>query len=632
MKIIDRNTRLKDVLKNPVGYDLISRTLYSLNKSISLITKTPLGLLKLGSIPKLTLHKLSDDFVDALLKILNSMPDQESPEREDVEEKWWKEAVFYQIYPRSFADSNHDGIGDLRGIIDHLDYLKALGITALWICPVYQSPNDDNGYDVSDYYQIMPEFGTMADMDELLEKAHAMGIRIIMDLVLNHTSDEHEWFQKALSEKDSPYQDYYVFKDNKDNKEPNNWTSLFSGPAWNYYPQIDKWALHLFTKKQMDLNWDNPQLRRELYRIANWWLEKGVDGFRLDVISFISKDNYEDGDPTIQSLFGFKGIEHYFHGPKLDEYLQEFRRETFGNYDSFTVGECAGNGIKMSRMLTGDDRGELDTVFNFDHCENPGKQRFDIYEYDLRKYKPMFIEWQTGYSNHCWPTVFFENHDQPRMISKVDHEGKYHDQLAKLFATIMLTSKGVPFIYQGEEIGMTNVDFQSMADIRDVESINKYQELLAKGTSEKEAFRHILYGSRDHARTPMQWSSEENAGFSDGESWIMVNPNYKQINVYNQVNDNDSILNYYRRLITLRKNDKTLVYGKLQVLDSGEDSLVYYRRMGESQYLIEINLTAKTINHLVDVRNMKLLASNYPDDDSQLRPYQANVYQIQEGR
>ncbi|MDD6022362.1 MAG: alpha-glucosidase [Acutalibacteraceae bacterium] len=625
---VTRDTTINEVLASPVGSDLLNKVLYSAGLSSSVITKTPIGKLKLGSLKKLSMGKLDDGVIDALISMLNCESDIPASGDVSIQHKWWKEAVFYQIYPRSFKDSNGDGIGDLNGIIEKLDYLKALGVDAIWCSPIYDSPNDDNGYDIRDYRAIMREFGTMEDFDRLLSEIHKRGMKLIMDLVINHSSDEHEWFKSSVSDPDSPYRDYYIWRDGDENTPPNNWTSIFSGPAWNYYPERKQWAMHLFTKKQMDFNWENENLRKDLYDMINWWLDKGIDGFRMDVISFISKaDGLPDGNEVIGTLMGFKGVEHYFYGPKLHTYLREMRENTFGNYDAFTIGECQGTGIEMSKLMTGDDRGELDTVFSFDHMDNPGKKRFQKYTYDLRPMAKELVKWQLGYGNHCWPVVFFENHDWPRMTSKVCPDGKYREEVSKLLAMMQMTFKGTPFIYQGEEIGMTNIDFQNINQFRDVESLNLYKELIEKGKSASDAFETVLAGSRDHARTPMQWTDGDNGGFTTGTPWIEVNKNHKYLNVKAQENDEFSVLNFYRSMIALRHETPTLVYGDFILPDDKfSDVLTYFRADSEEEFLVEMNLTAKERPRKTGTDGYTLVKSNYCAIASVLRPFEANIY------
>lgn len=628
MKKISRETTLKEIFKTPVGHDILAKVLYSVGISSSLIEKTMFGNLKLGSLTKITLGKLNDSFIDELLTLLNSEKDVPTLGGE-ITRKWWKEAVIYQIYPRSFKDSDGDGIGDINGIIEKLDYLKDLGVDAIWCSPIYDSPNDDNGYDIRDYHKIMREFGSMEDFDRLLDEIHKRGMRLIMDLVFNHTSDEHEWFQDSVNNPNSEYRDYFIWRKGKgEGIPPNNWESIFSGSAWNYYPQRDEWALHLFSKKQMDLNWENPKVRNSLYDITNWWLEKGVDGFRLDVISFISKqDGLPDGHELIGTLMGFKGVEHYFYGPRLHEFLHEFRENSFGKYDAFTVGECQGTGIEMSRLMTEDVRGELDVVFSFDHIVNPGKTPYSDCSFDLRPMAKNLEEWQTQYGNHCWPTLFVENHDVPRMISKVDKTNLYRNEIAKLIATMLLTLKGTPFIYQGQEIGMTNCDFENVSELHDVQSLRFYKKLVKDSTKEDKAFRTVLNGTRDHARTPMQWDSSLNAGFTTGEPWIKVNPNYTSINAQLQETSKTSILNFYRELIKLRKSNPALIYGEFIRAHDSKNSFSYFRKLGDDTLFIEMNLTNRIVTRKSSTDKFKLLSSNYETTlKTKLRPYEANIY------
>lgn len=629
---VTRDTKLKDILRSPAGHDILAKALYAAGLDLSVITKTPLGSLKISALQKLTAGKIDDKFIDSLLGILNSEKDAPLEDDAPDQPKWWKEAVFYQIYPRSFCDSNGDGIGDLQGIISKLDYLKSLGINAIWCSPVYDSPNDDNGYDIRDYRKIMKEFGTMEDFDVLLSEIHKRGMRLIMDLVINHSSDEHEWFQSALKDENSPYKDYYIWRDGDENTPPNNWDSIFSGSAWNYYPEKKQWALHLFSKKQMDFNWENENLRRDLYDMINWWLEKGVDGFRLDVISFISKTpGLPDGQELIGTLMGFKGVEHYFYGPRLHEYLREMNENTFSKYDAFTVGECQGTGIEMSKLMTGDYRKELSVVFSFDHMDNPGKKRFQKYTYDLRPMAKELVKWQLNYGNHCWPVVFFENHDWPRMTSKVCPDGFYRDELSKLLCVMQMTFKGTPFVYQGQEIGMSNSEFRMMDDFRDVESLNLFNELRAKGKTPHEAYRTVWAGSRDHARTPMQWNTQENAGFTTGKPWIEVNPNYKDINVETEEKNENSVLNFFKKMIALRHEHPAFVYGGFTLYDEKfSDVLCFFRTLeGDGEYFVELNLTPKRAKRTPVTKEYTLIATNVNSDKTQtLTPFEANVYKV----
>ena len=629
--LVNKNTPISEIIRTPAGHDIIMKALYSLGLSGDFLKKGPLSGLTLDKIIRLSKGKISEEFIDSLLGILNSEQDIPLDDDAPIERKWWKEAVFYQIYPRSFKDSDGDGIGDLRGIIEKLDYLKDLGINAIWCSPIYDSPNDDNGYDIRNYEKIMEEFGTMEDFDELLAEIHKRDMKLIMDLVINHSSDEHEWFRSSVNDPDSPYKDYYIWRDGDESTPPNNWESLFSGKAWNYYPERKQWALHLFSSKQMDFNWENEKLRQNLYAMINRWLEKGVDGFRLDVISFISKaDGLPDGNEIIGSMMGFKGVEHYFYGPRLHKYLREMAENTFNKYDAFTVGECQGTGIEMSKLMTGDYRKELNVVFAFDHIENPGKKRFSEYRYDLRPMAKEIVKWQMNYGNHCWPTVFFENHDTTRMASKVCPDGMYRDELSKLLAVMQMTFKGVPFVYQGQEIGMTNSKFATIDDFRDVESLNFYKQETEKGADKDEIYRIVKAGSRDNGRTPMCWTAEENAGFTDGTPWIEVIPGYKRINVATEEKDKDSVLNFYRKMIQLRHSDDTLVYGDFRLAKKKwRNVLAYYRIGDKATYYIEINLTPSVQKKPVTTNGFDKLITNVRLSDSDtLAPFEANVYRL----
>ena len=419
MNKITPNTTLKEAMVNPMAKDVIEKLFLVLRLPTDLINSGIMGKLKFKTLTTATAGLLDKKTVQMVCDMLNLEKDEVITDQGEITEKWWKEAVIYQIYPRSFYDSNGDGIGDLNGIRQKLDYLQDLGVNTIWCSPFYDSPNDDNGYDIRDYQKIMAEFGTMEDFDKLLDEIHARDMKLVIDLVVNHTSDEHKWFKEALKSKDNPYHDYYIWRDATDAgiTPPNNWISLFKGSAWNYYENLNQWALHLFTKKQMDLNWDNEKVRQSVYEMMLWWLDKGVDGFRMDVINFISKtEGLPEANAFMGMLTGYKGAEYYFYGPRLHEFLHEMREKTFGNYDVYTVGECGGAGIEMDKMLTADFRGELDTVFNFDFLINQGHTAYDPYEQDMYKVMENFETFQTEYTNHCWPTVFFENHDNPRVV------------------------------------------------------------------------------------------------------------------------------------------------------------------------------------------------------------------------
>ncbi len=622
--MITRESTIGDLLKNPIGKDVLSRLTQFAAVPAELIDNPLMRSIKLKTLPKLAPKTVDDGLLDALLELFNQDEDGEDALPSD-ERPWWKSAVVYQIYPRSFQDSDGDGIGDLRGIVNRLDYLHDLGVTALWLCPVYDSPNDDNGYDVRDYRKIMTEFGSMEDMEALIAGLHQRGMRLIMDLVVNHTSDEHQWFVESKLDPSGPYGDYYIWRDGvDDHTPPNNWVSHFSGPAWKYFPERKQWALHLFSKKQMDLNWDNPAVRQGVYDIVNFWRDKGVDGFRLDVISFISKTSLADGNETLGKLMGFYGVEHYFYGNRLHEYLRGIKKNGFA--DAFTIGETPGTGPEMNKLLTGANREELSTVFCFDHVDGLGKMRFDVYRYDLNHLKKCFIDYQGAYADVSWPTIFVENHDNPRMPSKVDPREEYRERIAKLLAVILLTARGTVFLYQGQEIGMGNVDFNGMEELRDVESINRYADQ-SKKIGAEQAWQQILGGTRDHARTPMLWDAGKNGGFTTGEPWIRTNRT--RANVEAQQKDPDSVLSFYKALIRLRKEQEALVFGDFEPLHANKkDLFCYIRRAGEQRFYIEANLSDHGKARPKPPQGAERILCNYGDVSETLRPYEAAVYRF----
>lgn len=552
-----------------------------------------------------------------------------------MEKKWWKESVVYQIYPRSFKDSNGDGIGDIGGIIEKLDYLKELGVDVIWLSPVYQSPNDDNGYDISDYKAIMKEFGTMEDFDKMLSEAHKRGLKLVMDLVVNHTSDEHPWFVESRKSKDNPYRDYYIWRPAKEGKEPNNWGSCFSGSAWKYDESTDEYFLHLFSKKQPDLNWDNPKVRREVFDMMNWWLDKGIDGFRMDVISLISKDPaFPDGVP---GLNGYASFNAPANGPHVHEYLQEMRREVLDGRDTITVGECSGVTLEEAKKYASSDGKELNMVFQFEHMDvdADGDNKWSEKKMDLRDMKQVLTKWEKGLENIAWNSLFWENHDQPRSVSRYGNDGVYWEKSAKMLATCLHMMQGTPYIYQGQELGMTNVPFQNIEDFRDLDSINAYHELTEQGVfTKEEMLKRLRYKSRDNARTPFQWSDEENAGFTEGSPWIMVNPNYKQINAKDQVGREDSVFSYYKKLIALRKEYEIVVYGTYDLLLPEDKELyVYTRTWKEQQLLVICNFSTSTRQLALpegwEPEKTRILIGNYQDcrveKNLNIRPYEAVV-------
>ena len=554
---------------------------------------------------------------------------------ESVEKKWWKESVVYQIYPRSFKDSNGDGIGDLNGITEKLDYLKELGVDVIWLSPVYQSPGDDNGYDISDYRAILEEFGTMEEFDRMLQAAHERGIRLVMDLVVNHTSDEHPWFVESRKSKDNPYRNYYIWRPAKEGKEPNNWGSCFSGSAWEYDDTTDMYYLHLFSKKQPDLNWDNPRVRNEVYDMMNWWLDKGVDGFRMDVISLISKKpELPDGKPGIN---GYASFNEPANGPHVHEYLQEMRRRVLEGRDTITVGECSGVTLEEAKKYARSDEKELNMVFQFEHMDvdADGTNKWSDKKMDLRDLKHIMTKWQKGLEGIAWNSLFWENHDQPRSVSRFGNDAEYWEESAKMLATCLHMMQGTPYIYQGEELGMTNVPFGDISDFRDLDSINAYRELTGQGVfTPEEMLRYLRYKSRDNARTPFQWSDEKHAGFSSGEPWIMVNPNYKKINAREQMMREDSIFCYYQKLIRIRKQYDIVVYGSYDLLLPEDPELyVYIRTLGEEQLMIVCNFYGNarmfTLPDSWELEKTELMIGNYKDfklgKELTIRPYETVV-------
>ncbi|CAG9609710.1 glycoside hydrolase family 13 protein [Pseudoneobacillus rhizosphaerae] len=556
--------------------------------------------------------------------------------------QWWKEAVIYQIYPRSFKDSNGDGIGDINGIISKLDYLKELGIDVIWLSPVYQSPNDDNGYDISDYRAIMDEFGTMADWEMLLDEMHKRGIKLIMDLVVNHSSDEHAWFMDSRKAKDNPYRDYYIWREGKDGKEPNNWESVFSGSAWEYDEATGEYFLHLFSKKQPDLNWENPKLRREVYDMMNYWLEKGIDGFRMDVINFISKVPELPDARIPEGKQYAPGGDYFMNGPRIHEFLQEMNKETVSQYDVMTVGEMPGASVEEAKLYTDENRHETNMVFQFEHVDldaGPGG-KWDLRPLKLADLRDNFTKWQKGLEEIGWNSLYLNNHDQPRMVSRFGNDKTYRVESAKMLATFLHTLKGTPYIYQGEELGMTNVRFDTIDDYRDIEILNMYREkVIENGEDVQKVMESIYVKGRDNARTPMQWDESEHAGFTTGTPWLKVNPNFKEINAKRATADSNSVFHYYRNLIQLRKQNPIMVYGSYDlILPDHEQIYAYVRRYEGQTLLVMLNFSSeKSVFELptdVSYVDKKLFIHNYEvsDDESiekiELKPYEARVYML----
>ncbi|PSR09024.1 MAG: glucohydrolase [Bacteroidetes bacterium] len=545
---------------------------------------------------------------------------------------WWKEAVIYQIYPRSFKDSNGDGIGDLGGIIEKLDYLAQLGVDILWLSPIYQSPNDDNGYDISDYRAIMTEFGDLATFERMLAAIHERGMKLMLDLVVNHSSDEHRWFQESRKSKDNPYRDYYFWRPEK----PVSWPSFFGGEAWEYDAATGEYYLHLFSKKQPDLNWENPKLREEVYDMMRFWLDKGVDGFRMDVIPFISKRlewpavDWSDFPKIVEEV--------YANGPRLHEFLQEMHREVLSHYPITTVGEAPGVPPSLANTYVGEDRQELDMIFHFGHMFldwGPGG-KFDLTTWDLRDFKRVFNEWYAALGETGWVSIFLDNHDFPRLVSRWGNDGEYRIPSAKLLAILLLSQRGTPSIYQGTEIGMTNVAFPSIEDYRDIETLNTWREAQEKGADLEQLLAAIHQQGRDNVRTPVQWDDTPHAGFTTAPApWIKVNPNYPHINAAAVLADPNSIFYFYQQLLSFRKAHLTWVYGEYVMLDNNDTRLYAYRRWDENgDFYFFLNFSDEDFHGLPGpaLTQMSLVMGNYPDTQTAyLRPWEARVYEV-EGR
>ncbi|WP_339193438.1 alpha-glucosidase [Paenibacillus sp. FSL P4-0176] len=536
--------------------------------------------------------------------------------------KWWKETVVYQIYPRSFQDHNVDGIGDLKGIVSRLDYLQELGIGAIWLSPVCKSPQDDYGYDISDYQDIDPMFGSLEDMETLIQEAGKRDIRIIMDLVLNHTSDEHPWFLEAKKGKDNPYHDYYIWRDGVDGTPPNDLGSTFGGSAWKWVPEIGQYYLHLFSVKQPDLNWENPKVRQEIYNMINWWIDKGVGGFRLDVIDLIGKE------PDLK-ITG--------NGPNLHKYIRELSKETFQKAeDLLTVGETWGATPEIAKLYSNPDGSEFSMVFQFEHIsldEQEGKGKWDLKPLDVMALKKVLSKWQTELKGDAWNSLFWNNHDLPRIVSRWGNDGEFRVESAKMLATLLHGMQGTPYIYQGEELGMTNVQY-AIEDYRDIELLNFYKERMEKGYPEQSVMESIYAKGRDNARTPMQWDTSDNSGFTQGEPWIKVNPNYKHIHAEESLNNPESIFHYYRKLIQLRKDHEVIVYGDYELIfPENPDVFAYTRTLNSTTILVVCNFQGYTTELPLQeqlTETNQLLIANYTGElsESELRPYEARMYLI----
>nr|WP_317282767.1 alpha-glucosidase [uncultured Sellimonas sp.] len=536
-----------------------------------------------------------------------------------MKKKWWQDKVVYQIYPRSFQDSNGDGIGDLPGIISRLDYLEELGVDALWLSPVCKSPQDDNGYDISDYMDIDPMFGTIEDMEKLIKEADKRNIKIIMDLVLNHSSDEHKWFQEAKKSKDNPYHDYYVWRDGEEGVLPNDMKACFGGSAWEWVPELKQYYFHQFSVKQPDLNWENPKLRREIYDMILWWMDKGIGGFRLDVIDQIAKEP----DKKITG-----------NGPKLHEFLRELSKETFQKGDLITVGEAWGANPERAKLYSNPDGSELSMVFQFEHMmldQEPGKEKWDLSPLQFVELKQNLAKWQNELYECGWNSLFWNNHDLPRIVSRWGNDEKYRVESAKMLATVLHGMQGTPYIYQGEELGMTNVHFDDISQYRDIETLNMYNERLEKGYAKEEIMHSIHEKGRDNARTPMQWNDKKNAGFTEGTPWIQVNPNYKEINAEQEKKDPKSIFHYYQKLIRLRKENTIFTEGKFELLLEKDPQIFAYTRTNEQEKMCVIaNFTEQPAECelLEKWKEKEKIISNYEIENNGeiLRPYETMIY------
>ncbi|MCI8277914.1 MAG: alpha-glucosidase [Staphylococcus xylosus] len=546
-----------------------------------------------------------------------------------MNKQWWKEAVAYQVYPRSFNDSNNDGIGDLPGVIEKLDYLNELGIDVIWLSPMYKSPNDDNGYDISDYTDIMDEFGTMDDFNLLLESVHQRGMKLILDLVVNHTSDEHPWFIESKSSKDNPKRDWYIWQEPKpDGSEPNNWESIFNGSTWEYDDTTGEYYFHLFSKKQPDLNWDNKEVRHAIFEMMNWWFEKGIDGFRVDAITHIKK-SFEAGDlPVPEGKTYAPAFDVDMNQPGIQSWLQEMKEKSLSQYDIMTVGEANGVNPENAVEWVGENEGKFNMIFQFEHLGlwNTGDSKFDV-----KAYKDVLNRWQKQLENIGWNALFIENHDQPRRVSTWGDDQNYWYESATSHAIVYFLQQGTPFIYQGQEIGMTNYPFESVETFNDVAVVNEYNIVKSQNGDVSALLEKHKMENRDNSRTPMQWNSQTNSGFSEHSPWFPVNPNYKTINVADQQQDPNSILNFYKSLITLKKSDDIYTYGTFDLVDKhNEQVFAYTRTLNNKKVLIVANLTNQTATFKYDnsINQDNILLHNYKNeaiDINALKPFEAFV-------
>ena len=618
---LTRRSTLRDLYRRPVGRDVVDKLLLQLGLPARALAAV--GWVRLGWLDRIGRRWTGPGLVDSLIELVDAEPDLPLDGPAPDPPPWWREAVIYQVYPRSFADSDGDGIGDLRGVIDHLDELADLAVDCLWLSPIFASPNEDMGYDVSDYRGVMTEMGTLEDVDELVAGCHDRGIRVVLDLVVNHTSQEHPWFRAAVADPDGPFGRWYFLRGDDPEHPPNNWRSFFSGPAWRWIPEARRWAMHLFAPGQMDLDWTNPEVRDEVADIVRWWMRRGVDGFRLDVINYISKpDSLPDGHPFVGELLEFTGIEHYFYGPRLHEHLRELRRDGFTRREppastprrrlpdgtlgdplppdpvGLMVGETPGIGRQLGRMLSGHGRDELDLVLNFDVLETPGHTRWDNYAYDPRYLKQFFRAYDAAITANDWVAVFLDNHDNPRMLSKIaagrERDPATRTAIGTMLATLQLTMRGTPFLYQGQEIGAVDQDFTSVEQLRDVESHNRWAALLADGATPEAAWAEVLPGTRDHARVPMRW--DRSGGFTTGSPWLAGTDTAKGFSVAEQRADPGSVWHRHRELIALRRAHRALTVGDLEWVHPAHPTyMAYARRLGEEAFLVEINLSGSRL-------------------------------------
>ncbi|MEC3883927.1 alpha-glucosidase [Halobacillus sp. HZG1] len=546
-------------------------------------------------------------------------------------QKWWKKSVVYQIYPKSFNDTNGDGIGDIPGIIEKLDYLKELGVDVLWLSPIYDSPQADNGYDIRNYREVDSLFGKMEDLEALLEEAHKRDLKLVMDLVVNHTSDEHPWFVESSRSKDNPYRDYYIWKDGNENGEPpTNWSSVFSGPAWTYDEKTGQYYLHIFAKKQPDLNWENPKLREDVYDMMKFWLDKGMDGFRMDVINFISKDpDYPDGDNG-------DGSPYFMNGPRVHEFLQEMNREVLSNYDVMTVGEMPGASPEDAKRYTDPENEELNMIFTFEHMDlDSNGDKWNWTNLNLVDLKENFEKWQTALHGVGWNSLYWNNHDQPRIVSRFGDDAEYREKSAKMLGICLHMMQGTPYIYQGEELGMTNVHFETLEEYKDIELLNMYKEKKEQGWSHEDLMKAIYVKGRDNARTPIQWNDKENGGFTDGTPWIQVNPNYKEINAERALEDRNSVFYFYQQLIRLRKEINIMTDGRFELLMREDSNVFAYKRVSdEGSLLIVCNFSEEEValdeEIVKEIEGKPVVITNETESSNRgrLAPYEGTVYTL----